>query len=290
MKRTISILFGFFTMLMLVTGCRKEDDAKIPDLIRIPTPLVTIDAGSDQVISPVDPASFNGKFTVDLFFKNDIAPQKMDVVIRKNNGAVKTFETVTTFPTTLEVTGQELITLFGEPISGGDQFDIGVDITTREGQTYLAFPTTGAPYGSTIFNQPGANTSVSFLAPCAFDASQYAGDFEVLQDEWDDYGVGDVVTVKVINATQLSFEYNVNAGTAKPIILTIDPATNAITVTKQSYGKYTFPPPTEFFVESVAGPASAVNPCDLSLSVRLSHSDETGADYGNYTIRLRKKS
>src|SRR4051812_45831920 len=127
MKRSISIIYGFLTVLLLATGCRKEDDARIPDLIRVPTPLITMNADSDPFISPVDPASFVGKFTVDQFFKNDVAPQKMDVVIRKNNNVVKPFETVTTFPTSLELTGQKLIDLFGEPINGGDIFEIGVD-------------------------------------------------------------------------------------------------------------------------------------------------------------------
>ena len=288
MKR--SIIFNVFAVLLLLAGCRKEDNPKIPELTRVPTPLVTKDATSDAFINPVDPASFKGKVVVDMFFKEDAPPQKMDVVIRKNGSATKVFkENVTSFPTTVEFTGQQLITLFGAPISGGDQFDVGVNITTAEGKVFEAFPSGAAAYGSGIANLVGASTSTSFITPCAFDATKYVGDFLVVQDEWGDYKVGNTVAVKMVSATELSFEYNVNAGTAKPIILKINPANNSISVTRQDYGAYTLPPDTEFTAASVAGTASAVNPCDLSLSVRLNHVDANGTNYGNYTIKLKKK-
>lgn len=284
MKR--SVLYSILAALVFVTGCRKDDDIKIPDLIRVPLPLVTIDATSDKFISPVAPANFKGKFSVDMYFKEDIKPQKLDIVVRKNSTTTKVLRpNITTYPTTIEVTGQELITLFGAPITGGDVFEFGADVTTQGGQVFQAFPAGGVGHASSVFNQPGANAVVSFLTPCAFDASKYAGDFEVVSDEWQDYKAGTVIPVKVVSPTQLSFEYNVDAGSAVPIIMTINPADNSITVASQTYGTYGG---DAYTAESVAGPASAVNPCDLSLSVRLKHS--TTGFTGNYTIKLKKKA
>jgi hypothetical protein len=287
-----SILFSFLAIVFLYS-CRKDDNPKIPDLTRVPTPLITIDPTSDKLINPGNPAAFKGKVNVGLYFETDIKPQKFDVVVMKNGNKanVKVLKAdVTTFPTTVEFTGQELITLFGGPIADGDAFDIGVDITTQSGEKFLAFPAVGNAYGAGVGNQLGASLTVKFLKPCTFVSSAYVGDFSVLQDDWNDYAVGDVIPVKTVSANQISFEYNaafMDAGTSKPIILTINPATNNITVTKQEYGSYTGD--ATYFAESVAGPASAVNPCDLSISVRLKHTTAAGFS-SERTIRLKKKA
>lgn len=289
--KKLSILYTLFAVLLFI-GCRKDDNPKIPELTRVPLPLITIDNASDKLINPAAPASFKGKVNVDLYFKTDIPPQKMDIVVMKNRSKtnVKTLKAdVTSFPTPIDVTGQQLIDLFG-PIANGDRFDVGADITTKDGQLFQAFPASGAGYGAGVNTQGGASTSVAFIKPCPFVADAYAGDFTVLQDEWNDYTVGTVIPVKKISATQISFEYNkafMDAGTSRPILLTIDPATNNITVTKQVYGTYTGD--AEYSAQSVAGAASVINPCDVSLSVRLRHTTAAGFTTDR-TIRLKKKS
>lgn len=285
MKRII-----LYTLVAIITlaGCRKSDNSKLPDLARVPTPSFKLDATSDQFINPGAPASFKGKVILDLFFKNDIPPKKMDVMIMKNSApaSAKLFKAdVTAFPITLDITGQQLIDLFGAPIADGDQFTIGVDITTQSGVLYQAFPTVGAAWGTGVQNEAGGVlTSIQFLKPCTFVSSLYAGDFTVISDEWNDYAAGKVIPVKFVSPTQISFEYAVDAGTAKPIIMTINPSNNAITVAKQVYGNYGS---DVFSAESVSGAASSVNPCDLSLSLRLTHT--TPGFTGVYTIKLKKK-
>jgi hypothetical protein len=281
----ISIAYIFLAVSMLF-ACRKEDNPKLPDLTRIPVPLIVKDAAGDQVISSQNPSEFNGKFTVDLFFPTDVKPQKFDVVMVKNgdNSRVITIqENVTTFPTTIDITGQQLADAFGEPIETGDAFDIGVDITLQNGQVLKAFPTVGIPYGPGIGNQPGASTNVRYEAVCQFDASAYEGDFEVLVDEWEDYPPGTVIPVTVVNDHQVSFMYA--AADPKPIIVNVDLATNATSVVKQEYGNYGG---TVVSVESAAGNDNFVAPCDQILSVKLTHSF-SGGDIGAFVIKLRKK-
>jgi hypothetical protein len=289
--KKLPIAFIFLAGILFF-ACRKEDNPKIPDLARVPAILVKLDATSDKFISPVAPAGFKGKFTVDLLFPNE-KPQSVDVVVMRNNDPldVKVVKAeVSTFPATVEVTGQQLITLFGKPITGGDSFTFGVNVNTTEGNTFVAFPTAGAnAYSASATNtainvSPGATTQVQFLMPCPFNADAYAGTFIVQTDEWNDYKKGAEVEVKKVSATQISFEYAVDAGTAQPIILTINPTDNSISVTKQVYGSYGS---DVFSAESVAGAFSAVNPCDVSLSVRLKH---TTTGYANsFTIILKKK-
>ena len=280
-----SIIYSLFLSLLFFS-CRKEDNSKIPDLNRVPIPLIAVDPASDQIISPLNPTSFKGKINVDLYFEND-KPQKFDIVVMKNEnkGNVKVLKAdVTTFPSTIDFTGQDLITLFGAPIADGDQFDIGVDVTNQNGQKFQAFPLVGDPYGTGTLNQPGMNTTVQFIKPCPFKASDYNGNFEVISDEWNDYPAGAVIPVKMLSENQLSFEYNVDPGSSKPIILKVNPENNWITITKQEYGSYGG---DAYFAESAPSSASSVNPCDLSLSIRITHS--TAGFSGAFTIRLKKK-
>lgn len=274
--------------MLVLLGCRKSDNPKVPDLYRVPTPSLKLDAASDAFINPAAPATFKGRVIVDLFFKTDIPPKQFDFVVMKNNNPAnqKTIKAaITTFPATVDFTGQQLIDLFATPIADGDLFTVGVDVTTQAGQLFHAFPTVGVGYGTGVANEAGGvTTSIQFLKPCTFVASAYDGDFTVVSDEWQDYNTGAVIPVKMVSATQISFMYAVDAGTAKPIIMTINPANNAITVSKQVYGSYG---KDVYSAETVGNSGSAVNPCDLSLSVKLTHT--TTGFVSAFTIKLKKK-
>lgn len=277
-------------MAVLYTACRKEDNIKLPELTRFPLPLVVKVAGSDQVISAQDAGAFSGKFSVGLYFLNDVPPKKMDVVIMKNNdkGNVKLFKAdVTSFPTELTITGQELATLFNAPIVLGDKFDIGVDVTTSSGAKFEAFPAVGNSYASGIAAQPGASTFVRYEAVCQFDPIAYQGAFEVITDEWGDYHAGDIVQLTMIDATHFSFKYLVDDPV--PIIVTVNPTTNAVTVAKQVYG-IGYPPGWPYgdiSVESVPGVENFVAPCAGTFSVVLKHTVAAGS-FGEYKIVLKK--
>src|ERR1700741_2178140 len=115
MKR--SIILSFVLALFFIS-CRKEDNPVLPALSRVPLPLITLDPTSDASISAQDADAFHGKFIVDLYFKNDVPPQKMNIVIIKNGdpSTVKTVQDgVTTYPTTVEITGAQIAALFGSP-------------------------------------------------------------------------------------------------------------------------------------------------------------------------------
>jgi hypothetical protein len=282
-------LFAYSLLIALVFGaCRKSDNSKLPDLIRVPTPNLVLDATSDKFISPASPATFKAKFSVDLKFTSDIPPKEMDLVVMKNGNkaTIKTVKAdITTFPTAIEVTGQQLIDLFGAPIADGDVFVFGVDITTQAGMVFQAFPGTGAGWGTGIANQAGGvTTSLTFIKPCTFVPASYAGEFLIVSDEWEDYHAGDVIEITPINATQFSFEYLTSPAT--PIVVTVNPADNSVSVPRQSYGKYGT---TELFAQST-GTTNQVNPCDNSLTLALQHTNSTGGSYGTFTIRLKKKT
>jgi hypothetical protein len=290
MKKIIIFSLYLLSIATVFNACRKEDNPKLPALERFPLPQVVKVAGSDEVISAQDPDAFTGKFTVGLFFPDDIPPRSFDVVVIKNEDKtnVKVIQpNVTAYPTTITITGTELANLFGAPIVLGDKFDISVDITTITGAKFEAFPLTGNSYAAGIAAQPGASTFVRYEAVCQYNPEQYQGNFEVVTDEWGDYPTGSIVPITMIDATHFSFKYG--ASNAQPIIVTVNPNTNAVTVAKQVYGSG-YPPGWPFgdiSAESVPSVENFVAPCSGTFSVLLKHTVAAGS-FGEYKIVLRK--
>ena len=270
-------------------SCRKEDNPILPELQgNIPVPKLVPDPTSELVIDMTkDPATFAGKFDVALLYPND-KPQKMDIVVIKNGNKanVKTFKAdVEAFPTTLQITGANLISLFG-PIVLGDYFDIAADVTLASGQKLAAFPANGVQYASGIAAIPGSAPLLRYSAICKFDADEYVGDFVVVEDEWQDYAAGETVVLTKVDESRLSFLYR--SDNPKPIILSVT-ATNAVVVNKQTYGTYSWGTQYgNFSVETIGGIDDVVKPCDGTISVLLKHSVSAGS-FGEYRITLRKK-
>ena len=287
MKR---IFYSFLVILILVTSCRKSDNPVLPDdLLRVPIPQFTIDSSADLTISGQDPASFTGKFTLGQYFTADHAYQSFDVVVRKSGGEVKILQgNVTQLPSTITVTGEQLESLFGSAIESTDFFDIGADAILAGGQKIEAFPADGLPsYDPNIATFPNLGpTSIQYGVFCTYDASIYKGNFVVVQDDWQDYHAGDVVPVTQIDDTHFSFEYA--SLDAQPIIVEVDPVTNATSIANQYFGNYGagF---GNFFIQSVTSGNNVVLPCQESFSVVSNISSDALGDFGNYRIVMRKQ-
>ncbi|MFT3681482.1 MAG: hypothetical protein QM791_14510 [Ferruginibacter sp.] len=287
MKKLIAVVFltGLF-----VTGCKKREAGNLPEnMERVPLPSVLRDATSDKFISPVDPASFHGKLNIGLFYPEDVKPQKFDVVVMKNGNAsvVKTLKAdVTSFPTSVEITGAQLADLFGAAIVEGDKFDVSVDITTNTGKKYPAFSTVGTAYGAGIPGAAGGiSTGIQFVMLCKFNVDDYDGDFQVVTDQWQDYATGDIIHVSKVDENTVSFEYA--AANPKPILVDIDPATNATSVALQEYGSYGG---EAFSAKSAATPKDDdnVSPCEGTLSINLEHIGVESGSIGSFLIKLKK--
>jgi hypothetical protein len=285
------IIYSFMSLL-LVSACKRSDNDRIPELAQVPYPQIKKVSG-DQIIASQDPASFKAEFSVGLLYPDGVKPQKYDVVVIKNGDKtnVKMFKAdVTTFPTTLSITGPQLQTLFGAPTLLGDKYDIGVDITAADGKKYLSFPTVGIPYSPGTAQTPGASTTLRYEAVCKFTMTDYGAigatiPFVVVKDEWNDYSAGSVINVKIIDDTHMSFMYPTED--AKPIVITVDPVSNSTSVDKVAFGHY-----GDNLIFSAVSVASSldnnVSPCELSVSTRLSFTSNAGS-YGQFTITLKKK-
>ena len=288
------ILYNFLAALILITGCRKEDNPILPDgLETAPIPQFKIDSAGDLSIPGQNPASFNGKFILDQYFPTDHSFKSFDVVVRKSgdNAAIKVLqENVTQLPASFTVTGEQLKTLFGAPIESTDFFDIGANVNLANGTKLEAFPADGMPvYAPNIATFPNLGpVSIQYGVFCNYDPSVYNGDFVVVQDDWQDYHPGDVVPVTQIDATHFSFEYA--ALDAQPIKVEVDPVTNVTSIADQYFGNYGagF---GKFYIKSVASGNNTVLPCQGVFSVVANiYSDEPAVgDLGNFRIVIQKQ-
>ena len=289
MKR---IIFLNILLITVLFACRKDDNPKIPELDRVPVPSLALKDGSDEQISPADPAGFGAQIDVDLFFKNDIPPKKFDLVVIKNNDKSNIHvikSDITSFPTTVGITGQQFIDFFGE-IEDGDAFTVGVDITTQNGNLYQAFPPVGNGYGPGVQTEAGGVTlTLEFAKPCKYVSSIYEGDFEVVIDEFADTQPGDVLTITKIDDTHFSYIYP-SCINAIPIVIAVDPETNIVSITDQKIGSaFNWEPSyTNPHAKTTGTAGNQVLPCDKSFSVSINYSVDQG-DFGNYRITMKKK-
>ena len=287
-------------ILMVISGCRKSDNEKLPEVTGVPEPLFKKDASTDLTITAQTPELFKATFSVGVLFPGVVNPAKMDVVIRRTglntatqkvDTLIKTFKSdVTTYPTNFSVTGPELEALFNRPILLGDKFDFGADVTTTDGKKYFAFPAIGVAYGTGVASSAGASTLIRYEAICKFIPSEYAGNFKVTEDGWNDFGVGTIVPVTVVNDHQLSFKSPVSGAS---IIVDVNVITNETSIAKQAYGDYKaagIDPTWPYGVASVETVNSLNNfvaPCDLILSLQTKYSVSAGS-FPDQTLSMQK--
>lgn len=284
-----SVIFSFLIGALLVAGCRKDDNPKVPDLQKVPIPLITFGEGSNEKIPAGDPASYTASIVVDTYFKNGEMPKQFDLVVVKNGDVANPQviqSGITTFPTTVTVTGEKLKELFGgTDIVLGDEFQVGADVTTQSGKNFPAFlPNDELNYAPGINNLPGSSPELALACVeyCAFNPADFTtGDYEVVDDEWADYAPGSSITVKQIDDTHYSFEYA--ADNANPIVFEVQ-EDQTITVDPVMYGDYGG---AQVTATGVAG--SEVNPCDKTFHIVLNHNaPDFGGDLGDYAITLKK--
>lgn len=292
-----SIIYSFLAVMVLF-ACRKSDNPKMPELTRVPVPKITATATSDLAIDVAgNPATFKAIFNVDMLFPEADKPQKLDVVVRKNGaGAVKVIKTdVSTYPTTIQVTGQQLIDLFG-PIALGDFFEFATDIYLTSGQKIEAFPATGVQFSGGTANIPTSSPKLRFTAICKYDPNIYQGNFVVVEDEWADFSAGDIIALTKIDATHFSW-VDPFARNPVPVVVTVNTGNNAVTITKQQVGTSwvyssnpaTYPNPTI----KTTGPNNFVSPCEKTVTMALDYGvgGVNGGTFGGgpYILKLVKQ-
>ena len=293
-------------MFMIFASCRKNDNPRIPTLTRVPVPYIKADPTKSQSISVQNPASFNQTFSIDMFFPSDVPAKQVDLVAIINgvNTSVKTLQAgITAFPATVNVTGAQLLSLFGSIVLG-DNITFGLDITTQNGSLFQAFPALGIGYGSGVAREYTGATNVTPLAAgggvvyqltygalCAYDPTIFQGNFVVVKDDWQDTNPGDIIVFTQIDATHFSFIYP-SVLLPKPIIVTVTTTNNTVSIAQQSIGS-AWSPAFGYGPQHTAPTASATGslaPCDKTISLSMTYGYAAGPFGGNpYTFKLKKQ-
>jgi hypothetical protein len=272
-----------FGLLMLVAGCRKSDNPKLPNLERVPVPKYTVDETMDVLIQ--EPDKFRGKFTVDLYFKDDVKPKSMDIVVARNEdyGNVKVFKSnVTTFPVTYEVTGQELATLFGIPLTDikpGDIFEFGSNMTLQSGKVVPMFSPVGIGYGTGITNLPDASVLATYRAVCPLDINNFVGSATIEDPKFLEATYP--VTVSLEGADVLKIT-GFAADAASVLRVKITNRTQTAAIASQIFA-------ADFFGyhNARAVGTGVVDACNNKIAMNLAFSVDEGS-FGSFTVTLVK--
>ncbi len=299
MKKIIVSLTCIAIIGNILSSCRKSDNPKIPQLVRVPVPVLTPDPTSGTFITATDPTAFNAKFTVDLYFKSDIKPKQLDIVVAKNHkysaGAVKSFKpNIVTYPTEVTVTGAQLLSLFSDPIVSGDVFEFGANITLQDGTVLPIFDSVGAGYGQTGGNVdgfPNASLVVAYPVVCSFSQATFSGTYKIITDEFQDYHPGDAVTVNPgpgpNQASLIVYPSPAFGINRKPFIIDIDPVTAKVSAVQQIIGDY---PPDDINMKIVTTPGanSFVDFCNGKIHLSLDFSDAHTGSFGTAILEIGK--
>lgn len=296
MKKIKFLTVTLILAIMMVTSCTDDGGTSKINFAEGAVPNVEKTAGTETSMNYAalkSGGSINIGVTVSVA-RGDVA--SMDIVGYYTKGTVveKGVLTtgLTTFPASVTYTEVDLYKAFNilntsADFAISDNLVISADITLKDGTVIKMFTDKGVKqFGADISNSLEFSASQRYIMACPLtDASTFNGNYKVKQDDWADYAVGEVVPVvysaaygtlkfKILNTNN---PYVINKSTSY-IIVTINPATAAVTVTSNEQWNY-----GGGFLTTVTGSGS-VSACTGDINLKLLFSGGGGP----YTFNLSK--
>ena len=192
----------------------------------------------------------------------------------------------------ISATGAELATAMGiapSAFKAGSSYTFYNRIICKSGARYDV-NNTGTNSGSGILGGPAYNTSFSFGAFIVCGYTDMSGTYKVLKDEWEDSYPGDIVTIKAgptANTLDLSPVWPGQSGSVvNPLILTIDPATGAISLPSAGISFEKYASGTTYLAKNGSGYAFA---CTGSITFKAELFQNGSASVGVYAFALQKQ-
>ncbi|MFZ6024172.1 MAG: hypothetical protein ACOYVG_06915 [Bacteroidota bacterium] len=292
MKHINIIKLTAFALLLILNSCKKKE---------VFGNFESLGVGSYLTLEKTNKTTIDysriGSESVSIDVKEyGSAIAKVIVYVTQGNASLdkSTWKKIKEYPynastLTLNITASEMATALGistAAMNPGSNFTLYNEVVTKGGVTYNAVNTVGA-----LASNPNYKAVMTWSANvvCPFVPTGFAGNYRVREDEWADWGAGDVVSVTAATANTISLKVYPNPayGTAiADIVVNINPATGQATVTNQKYGRYGS---TEVSVTSV-GTSNFVFACTGTIDLRLNHHvpGATSSSYGTYWLRLTK--
>jgi uncharacterized protein (UPF0218 family) len=185
----------------------------------------------------------------------------------------------------LEVSGQEIATALGKAPGPGETYILYNQVVTKDGRIFDVSNTLPDLANVGTYN---LKLTWNAVVVCPFKPEQATGTYEITKDNWDGaYGsigteVEVVATAGKAVATYL-FPVAENPGKS-PVTITINPATGAATVAKQTYGSY-----GGAYDNMTCEGTGFYFSCTGTIDLTLVHKFANGATEGTYAISLKKK-
>ena len=291
--KKISIYISLFVGVMLFS-CKKTE---------ITNPLADFkNLGIGSYITKVSVLNLNLDYnvatskvgiTIDQYGE-DVDKVVLYVVVGANPtpSAWKKIKTITFTGTGTEVsaTSQEVATALGVAVSAltpGNYYTFYNQVITKNGKTYDVSNTPGALESNSNYN---AVFRWQAYVTCPFTGGM-TGNYKVLQDDWADWSVGDVVQVTdgpAANQINLSKVWpNPAYGSiVNPLLVNIDPANGVAKVPLVTFGAYS--PLTTAQGASTGDVAGYVFSCTgfITLSMKVVYN---GSNQGNLKLVLQKQ-
>lgn len=271
----------FILVALILVSCDAE--TRMPDVIKVSFPKITLDETSDQLIQG---GELNGVINVGFYYEND-KPVDSRIVVAMNGNYTNTkvfVESLTSFPSKQTISDEQLRQLFSiSSIEAGDYFEIGLDVKMDNGVWYPAFNPYGISYGSGPMNLPGSSPIARFRAVCALDIDDFVGPVTINDPFW--YEGVYTTTVEKVDDTHIKIKNF--ADFAGDVIITINPINHSVVVDKQvydvnlsmwhpSYAIYTNP--------AVAGKGD-LNSCTKKITLTLTYTvDQDSFGSGSLTL------
>ena len=290
MQKILSYLSAFI-VLSTIASCKKGD--VVSDYQSLGTgSYVTLVKNNNTIIDYANLASSKVSITVKEYGS---PADKIKIYVSKGSKTLdrSKWKLVKEVPysgeTTLEVSASEIATALGIPPSGletGETYTFYNQVITKDGRSFDIVNTFSDFAGNSNYNMA---LTWEAVVVCPYVATGFAGNFEVVEDGWADFGPGDIVVVTAgadpAKQIKLTVYPNPAFGTnRKDIVVDINPATGKATVASQVYGDYPgFD--TNLKVKTV-GTNNWVFSCVGTITLRLNHAG--AGNYGDYTLRLRK--
>lgn len=283
MRKYQSVIL-FFLLAISFVACKKSDSQFVaPETLQVGA-YIRLDSTINTKLSASKAASINVSGVGEPLTKI-ITYVSTDGSANKTSWK-KIIETpVANNKATLTFTNSQLAAALGvapTAIAPGSSYTIYNELYTTSGKTY-SLANTATSFESEAAYNMALRFSISVV--CAFDPVGFPGDFQVLEDGWADFNVGDIVKVTAATSNSITivvFPSPLYGSNRKPIVVDIDPATGAASVKPQVYGDYG----GENITTKTAGSSNFVFSCVGTITLSLNHTGNS--NYGNFKLRLKK--
>lgn len=283
MRKLFTSTALLLALVFTMNSCQKGDIAQDVNSLGIGSYVTLTAAGNLNV----DATNLAGKVSIEVA-QYGSEQEKIILYVSKGNTSLNrsTWKKLKEVPIAngsykLEVSGQELVTALGITAAPGDQYTIYNQIVTKDGRTFDIVNTFADFAGL-----PAYNMALTWKATvvCPFLPSAAVGTYLITADNWDG-ATGETcdVTATATSATlTYAFPYAAPPG-VNPLVVTVNAATGAATVAKQTYGSY-----GTGFENFTATGSGFFFSCTGQITLSLTHVSGGGTGYGTYPLRLSK--